>query len=298
MPVTEEDALHLQTAVSSLHSTFTLASFRIAILMGEAVRDAARRRKAVELWKSLDEFGHSLGFDPPSDEEHDKRETATVELLEHERAKGFPLHHGLTAIGLWSSLEAYLDDVIAACLFWQPAFLNEAQLTKIRGPLLEFSRLRLSERARHLLERLSSESTTRPGVDRYEDLLKKLGLAGDAIDSDLRRTLVEFYAVRNLFAHRAGIVDKRFCLVCPHFQIEAGDEFLLTQDLVLGYLASAIRYGTIVAKRILDRMGVVDESVEGFYNRTADAVQTYVKSNQASKRRPKAARKKKARKRS
>lgn len=290
----EDDAAQLQAALSELHSSFTLSVFRIAILMNEAMSDAAQRRSTAELLKRVADFGAQLGFETTKSEDDDKGESATIELLEHERSKGFPLHRGLTVIGLWSYLEAYVDDVTAECLFWQPKFLDETHLMKVKGPLLEFTRLRLSERARHLLERLSSESTTRPGVDRHEEVLTKLGLADGRVDAHLRRLLLEFYAVRNLFAHRGGVVDKRFCLACPQFDIPEGQELLLTQRMVLGYMVAAIRYGTIVVKRILDRLGVADESVDGYFARTADIATEYARSIETPGKKLKAPRKRKA----
>jgi len=258
----DERATELVASIDYLHETFALGLMRTLILMNEAARDASRRRVTLAMMKQVQEFGAKLGIESHCAEQEGRNEAATVELLEQEKSKGFPLHNGLTTIGMWAALEAYLDDLIADCIFWRPDFLEVRALNSIKGSLYEFAGLRLSEQSRHLVERLLSEQTKKVAAARYEEVMIKLGIGGSVPDKNLLRILNEFYAVRNLFAHRGGHVDKRFREACPQFDVELGDEFLLSQGMVLAYMAAASKYASIVAKRVLDRLGATNDRVE------------------------------------
>jgi hypothetical protein len=256
------DSKALQAAIKELQDSLTNATFRIAILMQEATRDASRRKASLEMAKRMKDLGLTLGFTPQDTDE------STIELLEDEKRKGFPQHYGMTAIGIWSALDAYLDDILAQCLMHNPPFLKTTSVAALNGPLLPFSKLPSRDQYRHLGERLLTETSGERGVERYEATLKKLGLGG-AVNSAFIRLLKELNAVRNLFAHRRGIADRKFLEQCPQLNAASGEEFLINEDLVVEYVLAVLGYGTTVAKRVLDRLGLpdrgIDSQAESFY---------------------------------
>jgi hypothetical protein len=271
-PKVEGGGSSLQAWITALHHDFVIGTFRTAFVMKEAVTAAEKKRAHRDMVQRMNDMARQLGLEETASDPHgDENENALIELLESERRNDFPLYNGLTVVALWASLEAYLDDAMATALFWEPEFLEWSAVMKIKGPLLEFSRKDSFERCSHLVERLMLEaSSSQPGVDRYDHVLHSLNLGEAQTEYALRMTLKEFYAVRNLFAHRRGNVDERFMKECPQFKAELADTLRLSSDRVIEYLMAGITYGNLVAKRILDAIGVKEPLVERLYDPKLD----------------------------
>ena len=87
------------------------------------------------------------------------------------------------------------------------------------------------------------------GVGRFEAMIEPLGLSG-TIPSDVRQALSELHALRNLIAHQAGRVDRRFR------DTDFGATFQLYESIYLGelqfrnYFAAVHAYGHILSQRV------------------------------------------------
>ena len=65
---------------------------------------------------------------------------------------------------------------------------------------------------------------------------------GVPLEEDVGRSIFELHHVRNLFAHRRGIVDRRFVQSCPWLDLTLGDHFVIDHDRFIGYLRAIDGY--------------------------------------------------------
>ena len=105
------------------------------------------------------------------------------------------------SLRLWSILETLIKDLVLEMLVTFPELLqsNEA-LKELKGPLLPFLMSSPSEQASVILKLLEKELGG-SGVARFESLLDQVGLGGK-VDSLVKRSLFELWAVRNVVAHK------------------------------------------------------------------------------------------------
>ena len=107
----------------------------------------------------------------------------------------------------------------------QPEHLPEdCQITKIKGPLLQFAKADDDERSDMLFDSLKQavQSQLHPGVGRLEVLLEAVGLGG-GVDDGVRRTILELSEVRNVAVHRNSRADRRLIKRCPWLGLKEGD---------------------------------------------------------------------------
>ena len=69
----------------------------------------------------------------------------------------------------------------------------------------------------------------KPGIGRFECLLKPLGIA-PADDNEIRRDLYELAAIRNAIVHRAKLADSRLLSLCPWLRYKDGDALNVFSD--------------------------------------------------------------------
>ena len=141
-----------------------------------------------------------------------------------EVAADFPLPHSAGTVLPWGALEAATRDFVVRWLYRFPASRQTENIARIRVPVGEYERLDGEDRVRYLLgmiERVLGAGL-KPGIGRFECLLKPLGIA-PADDNEIRRDLYELAAIRNAIVHRANLVDSRLLSLCPWLPYKDGD---------------------------------------------------------------------------
>lgn len=94
------------------------------------------------------------------------------------------------------------------------ALLKTVEFSSIKVPLGDFQNMSTSERIEFILDQVPRSPGVGGGSPRFEILMDKVGLGG-ALDDELRRALIEVHRVRNVYAHRGGIADRKARAACP-----------------------------------------------------------------------------------
>lgn len=193
------------------------------------------------------------------------RETAN--LAKSEIANDFPLLRSHSIMGIWGALEATIEDLAIAWMEQNPSILDGSKIAKIRIPLVEFQRLDQQERLRFLVTELQRELGVelKSGATKFESLLGALGLGGP-VDERVRNILFETQNLRNVFAHRGGIADRRFVANCPHLKYSVGDAVRINGDYFQKIMSGLLMYGVTILYRCCAIAGLnqTTEEVEGF----------------------------------
>jgi hypothetical protein len=171
-------------------------------------------------------------------------------LAQEEIAKDFPLLHSHAVIGMWGALEAMVEDLAVSWLEHNPAALSVPAVSKIRVPFAEFQGMDQQDRLRFLVAELQRELRVdlKSGATKFELLLTTLGLGGP-VDKRIRDVLYETQNLRNAFAHRGGVADRRFIANCPQFQYCIGDEIKVDTNYFSHILNGLLMYDQTVLNR-------------------------------------------------
>jgi hypothetical protein len=179
------------------------------------------------------------------------------ELALREVESDFPLLHNAATVLLWGALEASFRDFLVRWLVRNPSALRVPELQNVRVKVVEYEGLMGEDRMRYLVGILERElaASLRPGVGRYECLLKPFGISPKITD-DERRDLNEMAAIRNVIVHRAGFADRRLLELCPWLGLEEGEAVNVSRDSFDRHMASASEY----AAKIIDTVKEVSSS--------------------------------------
>lgn len=111
---------------------------------------------------------------------------------------------------------------------------------------------------------LSEPNRQLPPADRWEDLLSRIymrPIPERALPDDLRLTINEFAAVRNVILHRMGRMDeKALKLVTEGPWTTVNERVVIDDALYRRYIAALIAYQRELEDRIRSRMGVAPQS--------------------------------------
>lgn len=176
--------------------------------------------------------------------------------------RDFPVLHGLVTIGIWAQVEACVRDLLSSWLKAKPAVLQRRELTKLKVPASILGQSdterydSLVEAIEQLVKQEQQGKHRLDGIEVLELMLGKCGLGEPPdIDTDLRRDLVELWALRNLLAHRAGRVDAIFRARVPWRKLDgssgSGWSYATALD-VARYFKACKGYLHLLSKR-LDR---------------------------------------------
>ena len=124
-------------------------------------------------------------------------------------------------------------------------------LRKVKGSVVDFACLDDRQKVMFLLDEISSGTTSKKkrGIDGLEEMLDALGCGG-TLDADMRRSLIELGAARNVIVHGHGRVDRRFAEQCPWWPA-AEDHRLRLSNRRLGlYRMALIYYSHVVGARM------------------------------------------------
>jgi hypothetical protein len=186
-------------------------------------------------------------------------------VVEAEIQEGFPLFHGLAAIGLWSAFEAFAKDLLLDCLENDPAFLKIHSVQKVKVSVARFGAMSEDARHAHILASMAVDigAEGRPGIAGIERLFREFGLGGSPSD-ELRACLLELKAVRNALVHRSGVADWRLVQLCPWLGLEPGDAVRISGQMLMMYATSSLVYGTDLTLRLVKHYGLPDRGLTEF----------------------------------
>jgi hypothetical protein len=179
-----------------------------------------------------------------------------IERARDESTGDHPLLHGHSLVAIWGAIETMAIDVVAAWLEnWAPA--READhIAQIKVPYSTFDKLTPTERIEALANELDQQRSTRKGIDRFEKLLDAIGLSGTR-DPVLADNIYEMQQIRNVFAHKRGIADRRFAVeACPHLGYAVGERILIDRNTWSDFMVNALLYAELVHQRMKQQLGV------------------------------------------
>ncbi len=158
------------------------------------------------------------------------------EFAKEEVAAGMPVLYGSAAVLLWGALETAIRDFAALWIEQTKETYAIREVGALKVRIGEYELLSPNARAKYVLELLERDlgSSMREGVGRFTSLLRIFGLV-PKIDDDLRRSLNELSAIRNVTVHRAGVADDRFLKACPNYPTNLGEEVRVTREAFIRY---------------------------------------------------------------
>jgi hypothetical protein len=182
-----------------------------------------------------------------------------VEALALAEAKAdLPLLHSAATALVWGAMESAFRDFLVRWLLAHPTALQATELKNVRVRVAEYERLVGEDRMRFLVGVLERElaASLRPGVGRFECLLKPFGISPPVTDED-RRSLNELAAVRNAIVHRAGITDERLVELCPWMNLKIGDVISVSGSMFQRYFDVTSKYAISIVETAHKAMGDV-----------------------------------------
>ena len=167
----------------------------------------------------------------PAEDEYRERMNRLEEFAAAQAKGGFPYLHALAVIRLWTILEVFIQDVIV----WTLSNISEAKelpvIKKLKGPLIEFASATQQKQSEYITNLLYDDLSVRlkRGVGRFEDVLNTIELGGP-IDEKVKKLIYELSEIRNLMAHKNGVVDERILNNCPWLEATPGEHIKLSRQ--------------------------------------------------------------------
>jgi hypothetical protein len=192
-------------------------------------------------------------FAPPA-EPSDHADLRAFALKQYEQQ--YPLVIEQALVSLWGCIETTVEQVSTLWLQRHPGMLGEKPFAKLRVRVAEILSLEESERTRLLIEELdrSLADCVPAGIDRFEAVLKAIGLNGD-LDPGVRRALVELYQIRNIYVHRGGLADRHFRRVCPWRSESVGEPIRVLPEHIYAYSTVVTSYAHALHDRVFRGLG-------------------------------------------
>ena len=174
-----------------------------------------------------------------------------IELAQKDVETGFPVTTNQTIVSMWAGLEFLVQEVMFATLLAYPQKVNQIAGGNIKIKASELVLSDYEERLRVLVAKIeqSLEGEENQGVQRFETLLKTVGLSGP-LDIEVRQLLNEIKEIRNAIVHRAGTVDKRLGDSTPHSGLEIGSPIRISAVTFRQYTAAVMAYAHAVRDRV------------------------------------------------
>lgn len=192
----------------------------------------------------------------PDDEEMQERIAnlrKKEKLAEAEASAEFPTLHAHTILGLWGALECFITDLAIGLLLDRPQPLDDQRLSKVRVPVRVFAH-DPREAMATIVEEIAKQSgaVLSNGTSRFESILDHVGLDDDT-PKKVKNAVYAAQHVRNVWAHRGGIADRRFVDACPHLGFEAGQSVAIGHELYRYLKNGILLYGYVVIRRVFLR---------------------------------------------
>ena len=169
---------------------------------------------------------------------------------------GFPTLHAHSLLGLCGALECLVEDVFVSRIRENRSLLTGGAFAKVKLPVALIVGLDGNDVALAVLNEVTRLTNVgfAVGPAKYERLLEFVGLAG-SIPGPIRDALWLGQQVRNVWAHRGGIADRRFIESVPGSRWPLGERVNMETDDFMRLLHGIHMYGVVVLNRCLDAHG-------------------------------------------
>lgn len=158
------------------------------------------------------------------------------------------LRGSLIVIAGWGSFEGCIEDVVKATI--------SADDSLLAGTKMSVERMRekhsitdadevLDRQWRALQQQPSSKL---PACERFEEMLGLVGLNGQ-VPPAVKNSFNVAYAIRNVWAHNAGIADRTFLSRAPDWDVELDGCVDIDKAEAAFYLSAIILYGFVILNR-------------------------------------------------
>jgi hypothetical protein len=155
--------------------------------------------------------------------------------------------HALYIIGAWSSFEAFFDDYCVAVIQSDPKALVTERIAKIKVPITDLLADEVSKSER-VYAALKDNSDRGPGVTKFEDILKCIGL-DDEVPRDISTHVFDSQQIRHVWAHKAGVADTKYVTAAPRLGFQTGDQVVVSNEKARIYVNAVFTYGSIIINR-------------------------------------------------
>lgn len=161
----------------------------------------------------------------------DDLEAGTIPLAKGEMDRDFYNLRSLAIIGTWSILENLVKDLVTAWIKHDRSVFKRDAFKKVSIPLPEYMSTSPAERASLIADLVEQRlsSSLRVGVGRFNSLLDAIGLHA-ALSNENEKSLLEMQQVRNVIAHRGGMIDRRLKAACPWVKQKIGQKVSISSD--------------------------------------------------------------------
>lgn len=165
---------------------------------------------------------------------------------------GFWMLHAHSLLGLWSAFETLIGDIFVSRIVENPSILEQEIFRKYKLPAALFANRDIEEVSSALFELVCSNGNLGTAPGRYEYLLSAVGLGG-TLPARVSKLIHRSQSIRNLCAHRGGVVDAKF-LQHPDGNVLGARVNLSTREF-LPLMHSMHMYSLIILNRLQVEQG-------------------------------------------
>lgn len=226
-----------------------------------AMQAIARTQGQVDLVESLANYRRLEGRWSEKKEGEAKRQLEAAkqeaDLARREVANNFPFLHAQAVLLLCSSFECLIYDFLRTWLKHEPRALQREEIQKIKIRFADYQSMTEEERLDYVVRELERDLkvSDRIGTGRFEGLLGGVGLSGP-VPKAIQRDLFELYQIRNVLAHRRGLVDKKLAEACPWLRLKVGGEICIDHKGYAKYSRAVSAYAALLIHRSAAYFGV------------------------------------------
>ncbi|MFD5306252.1 hypothetical protein [Streptomyces rochei] len=199
---------------------------------------------------TLIEIGGILRDGAKVDSERHSTNEELQRLSNAEISSDFPLLHAHAIMGEWGALECLVEDLVEAWVKFKPETLELPVFARVKVPLADFLNMAEGDRTRFLVAEVQRDLKLdlKSGATKFEKLLDAIGLGGP-VDSRVKDALYEAQNIRNVWAHRAGIADRRLVEACPNLNFTEGERVNVSSGGYARYRNAFFTYAVTVLNR-------------------------------------------------
>jgi hypothetical protein len=139
-------------------------------------------------------------------------------------------------------------------LSWPPARTRVESMF----PAINFAGMADDDRAIAAREALDGKHRSRRRLEHFEWLLDGIGLSCDEDDDRMVENLFDMQQIRNVFAHKRGIADKRLNDNCGHLPFRVGEQIRLGRNAWSDFLVTTVVYADSLTRRMKGELALPD----------------------------------------
>lgn len=158
------------------------------------------------------------------------------------------LRNGLIVIASVSAFEACFEDFCKGLLQMDPSVIDDKDLPKPKFTMAQFLSTSEEDKRDVVYESIENAVGKGNGINRCEGILKYFNLS-EAVPLPIKDAFYNAQVVRHVWAHRAGVADKKFLAKAPHLGFNQGDVVSVTMADLTEYLLAVLSYALILINR-------------------------------------------------